>query len=327
MRLIRMTTILILGSAVLAMALLVAFVTQPVIVLDSTASNTVVSPERLKAHVRKLSEELAPRSYADTANLDRIAVYIGAEFAAAKGRVSEQPYTANGNTYRNVRALFGPAGGPRVVIGAHYDACQPLPGADDNASAVAGLIELAHLLGAAKLAVQVELVAFTLEEPPFFRSDAMGSAVHAAALKAEGVGVKAMINLEMIGYFSDQPGSQAFPHAAMSWIYPARGDFIAIVGNLDNIRLTRAVKHAMAADRGIPVRSITAPDWIPGIDYSDHLNYWKHGYPAVMITDTSFYRNKNYHTAADTWDTLDYARMSQVVRAVFRATLGLAAAR
>ncbi len=282
-----------------------------------------VSAERLQTHVKMLSETFSPRDYTHTENLDRAADYIKRAFEQAQGAVREQPYKANGKSYRNVRALFGPEKKERIVIGAHYDVCQPYPGADDNASGVAGLLELAHLLNKAALPLPVELVAYTLEEPPFFRSEAMGSAVHANSLKQQNVQVRAMFSLEMIGYFSDEPGSQHFPNPILRLFYPSRGNFIAVVGNFGQIGLVRKVKRAMRSTTLLPVHSINAPGWLPGIDFSDHLNYWRAGYPAVMITDTSFYRNENYHTAQDTAEKLDYNRMAKVVQAVYAAILNL----
>lgn len=298
--------------------LFLLLVTQPMSAPSlNTSATLTVSPARLQTHVRMLSETFTPRDYLNTENLDRAAQYIQQEFVQAQGRVSEQPYKANGRSYRNVLAQFGPTTGERIVIGAHYDVCQPYPGADDNASGVAGLLELAYLLGKTELAAPVELVAYTLEEPPFFRSEAMGSAVHANALKQQNVAVRAMLSLEMIGYFSDAPGSQQFPNPILKLFHPSQGNFIAVVGNFGQLGLVRKVKRTMRAAALLPVHSINAPGWLPGIDFSDHLNYWRAGYPAVMITDTSFYRNPNYHTAQDTAEKLDYNRMAKVVQAVF----------
>ncbi len=318
---------LIIANVVLwsVVAIVLLLITQPMSVpLPSDQQQLSVAIDRLKTHVQMLSETFSPRDYRNTENLDRTAKYIKRAFEQAQGRVSEQPYTANGKSYRNISALFGPQTNERIVIGAHYDACQPLPGADDNASGVAGLLELAPLLSQSALPLQIELVAYTLEEPPFFRTAVMGSAVHAATLKQQGIAVRAMFSLEMIGYFSDEPGSQDFPNPILKLFYPSRGNFIAIVGNFGQIGLVRKVKRAMRSTTLLPVHSITAPGWLPGIDFSDHLKYWEQGYPAVMITDTSFYRNENYHTAQDTLEKLDYNRMAKVVQAVYAAILELA---
>jgi Zn-dependent M28 family amino/carboxypeptidase len=201
-----------------------------------------------------------------------------------------------------------------VVVGAHYDAAGPYPGADDNASGVAGLLELAALLGKSDLSGTVELVAYPLEESPFFRTSQMGSAIHANALRQEGV----------VGYVTDADNTQQFPSALLSLFYPARGNFIAVVGKIGQGWLVRRVKKAMAQASSLPVYSLTAPRFLPGVDFSDHVNYWQAGYPAVMITDTAFYRNPHYHTGADTADTLDYQRMAQVVAGVYAAVKEMA---
>jgi Zn-dependent M28 family amino/carboxypeptidase len=178
------------------------------------------------------------------------------------------------------------------------------------------LIELAYLLGRNPPARTVELVAYTLEEPPHFRTSHMGSVRHARALAAARREVRLMVSLEMIGYFSDAAGSQSFPLPGMSLLYPSRGDFIALVGRFGDFGVTRRAKSLMAGATDLAVFSINAPGFIPGIDFSDHLSYWNEGFPALMVTDTAFYRNANYHRASDTDETLDYRRMAQVVQAV-----------
>jgi Zn-dependent M28 family amino/carboxypeptidase len=302
-----------------------ALVTQPLTSSARAAAAVTVEPARLELHVRMLSETFIPRDESHPAVLDQAAAYIRSELAQAGGRVSEQPYTLDGKTYRNVIAMFGPATHERIVVGAHYDSVAAnVPGADDNASGVAGLIELAYLLGQTLLPVQVELVAYTLEEGQHFRTQRMGSAVHARSLREQGVPVRAMFSLEMLGYFTDAPGSQRYPHPLMKLFYPAQGDFIAVVGKLDQPLIVRRVKQAMQGASPLPVYSINAPRSVPGIDFSDHRNYWDAGYDAVMITDTAFYRNPHYHTPQDTADTLDYARMGMVVQGVHAAVRALA---
>ncbi|HYO99877.1 MAG TPA: M28 family peptidase [Pyrinomonadaceae bacterium] len=300
-------------------------VTQPVMFDGAeSAGRLPVDAARLEAHVRMLSETLSPRDAGHPENLDRAAAYLRQEFERAKAAVvSEQPFEARGQTYRNVIASFGPRTNELVVVGAHYDTAGALPGADDNASGVAGLIELAYLLGRTPPAARVELVAFTLEEPPYFRSPLMGSAVHAASLRSQGFAVRAMLSLEMIGYFSAQPDSQQYPLSFLKAFYPSRGNFIAIVGKMDQGRTLRRVKKAMTGASPLPVYSINAPRSIPGVDFSDHLNYWNEGYDALMITDTAFYRNPHYHSSADTPETLDYERMASVVQGVYAAVLSL----
>lgn len=312
-------------AALAGLALLAAlplYLVQPLVRVPRGGPAPAVSPARLEAHVRALSA-VTPRDFQHPGNLDRAAAYVREELERAGGRVSYQEFQVNGATYRNVVADFGPDTRERVVVGAHYDAVGPHPAADDNASGVAGLIELAHLLGRGSLPVRVELVAYALEEPPFFRTPHMGSAVHAASLRRAGAEVKAMLSLEMIGYFSDAPGSQRFPLGLLRFLYPTEGSFIAVVGKVGQGSLVRRVKRAMRGSSPLPVHSLSAPRWVPGVDFSDHVNYWDAGYAAVMITDTAFYRNPHYHTADDTPDTLDYARMAQVVQGVHAAVLHL----
>jgi Zn-dependent M28 family amino/carboxypeptidase len=271
-----------------------------------------------------LADVLAPRSVAHPRNLEAAANYAAASMTEGGAAVSFQRYEVSAHEYRNVIAALGPDTPERVVVGAHYDAAGPFPGADDNASGVAGVIELARLLAGAPLARRVELVAYPCEEPPFFRTPFMGSMVHAASLRDEGVRVRAMIALEMIGYFSDQPGSQSFPTPLLKPFYPSRGNFITVVGKLGQGPLIRRVRRSMRRGSPLPVRTIQAPVAIPGVDFSDHASYWAAGFPAVMVTDTAFYRNPNYHTARDTPDTLDYPRMAMVVEGVRAAVLALA---
>ncbi|MBC8426785.1 M28 family peptidase [bacterium] len=303
-------------------ALAWALITQPLFLgggVDRGVVPPPVDPDRLRAHVRTLSEDFFPRDITHPENLDAAAGWITDELLLAGGRVHDQIYTVEGRDYRNVIARFGPADGERIVVGAHYDAFEEMPGADDNASAVAGLLELARLVGRERWPLTVELVAYSLEEPPKFRTPDMGSARHARGLRETGTEVRLMICLEMIGYFTDAPSSQSYPVSALKLIYPERGDFIAVIGKLGQGGVTRRVKSAMAAASPLPVVSMNAPASLPGVDFSDHLNYWAAGYDAVMITDTAFYRNPHYHEPTDTWGTLDYARMADVVRGVYAA--------
>ena len=299
------------------------WLTQPLLSRAKPNPVRTVDPARLEAHVRKLAVELAPRDVGHTENLVLAAAYISNEFKQSGAMVVEQPYRVEGDSFRNVIASFGPETPERIVVGAHYDTAGPLPGADDNASGVAGLLELARLFGSQPPAMRIELVAFCTEEPPYFRTTGMGSSVHAESLRKANVKVRAMFSLEMIGYFSDAGGSQHFPAGILAAFYPATGNFIGVVGRVSDGLLARRVKKAMGNAAPLPVYSISAPSFIPGIDFSDQLNYWNAGYDAVMITDTAFYRNQNYHTAQDTPEKLDYKRMAMVVEGVYAAVTDL----
>jgi Zn-dependent M28 family amino/carboxypeptidase len=280
-----------------------------------------VDPARLEAHVKRLSVDFHPRRYDRMDNIERTAQYITDELKAAGAAVSAQDIVVGGRTYRNVIARFGPASGPLLVIGAHYDSFDITHGADDNASAVAGLLELARLLGATPPARSIELVAYAFEEQPRPRGKSdMGSAWHAKSLRAAQRDVALMLSLEMIGFYTDAPKSQRFPAPGLSLLYPDQGNFIALVGKLSDYGTMRRVKSAMSGATSLPVHSINSPRRVPGIENSDHVNFWDADYPALMVTDTAYLRNPNYHKASDTWETLDYRRMAQVVQAVYAVT-------
>lgn len=295
-------------------------VTQPVFV-DTQAKPRLANSEHLKHRVEMLSAtilEQIPRAQ----QLDVRADFVFIELSRYGDDYSYQDYDVQGVRYRNIIAkIKGTENCGTYVIGAHYDTYDELPGADDNASGTSGLIELAKLFSDKPPKCDVQLVAYTLEEPPYFRSEHMGSYIHAKSLKDKGVDVKMMISLEMIGYFSDEADSQNYPVKGMQYLYSNKGDFISIVGDLSQIGLTRFLKKAMRRATDLPVYSINAPASVQGIDFSDHLNYWQFDYPAVMVTDTAFNRNKNYHTKDDTSEKLDYKRMAKVVDGVYYAVL------
>ncbi|MDJ0958359.1 MAG: M28 family peptidase [Arenicellales bacterium] len=313
----RKLCIRLIGAGCLAAILFLSWfvVTQPFVTTGSPGQTFSASAEKLKQHVYVLSQELPPRAHSAAA-LDITAAYIREQFKLYSGAVHDQTFEVQGETFRNVIAHFGPKTRERLVIGAHYDTAGGLPGADDNASGVAGLIEIARLLQHEAPAGTVELIAYTLEEPPFFRTPHMGSAVHASSLHENGVEVKLMISLEMIGYFDDRPGSQSYPSPILAPFYPDTGNFIAVVGNLGQLGVVRRTKQIMRGASPLPVYSLNGPSSIPGVDFSDHLNYWRYDFPAIMVTDTAFYRNPAYHSIGDTADRLDYFRMAQVVEGV-----------
>jgi len=245
------------------------------------------------------------------------------EFKKLSCQITVQPFTINGDEYKNIICSFGTEFTERIVVGAHYDVFGPFPGADDNASGVAGLLELGRLISETKpkLTKRIDLVAYSLEEPPFFRTEYMGSYMHARSLSHERVHVALMVCLESIGYFSHTPNSQKFPLPFLRWFYPDTGNFIVVVGKWGQSQPVKKIRTLMSQASGIHVDSIIAPPFLPGIDFSDHLNYWKCGYHAVMITDSAFYRNPNYHQPGDTMDTLDFHAMAEVIKGVYWAII------
>ena len=317
MRIIRRLFRTVLTLAVFAGGLW-AVITQPFTLPSNISLSIEADASRLERHVRMLAAELAQRSD-DAAALEVSRDYIF-EQLSHYGEPQLQTFDVKGIEYSNVVLKLGSERQPPIVVGAHYDSYNGLPGADDNASGVAGLLELARLISESNNRLDVELVAFALEEPPYFHTQDMGSAHHAASTSGD---VELMICLEMIGYFRDAPGSQTYPLRWLKHLYSSRGDFIAIVGRLSEISAVRTIKSAFSATVDLPTRSLNFLPIVPGMGLSDHSSYWARDINAVMITDTAFQRNPNYHTLDDTPDTLDYSRMANVVTGTFAALLAL----
>ncbi len=276
-----------------------------------------VDPAALRSHVEALVTRFGPRAFEHPENLERAAAFLAGALRSAGAAVSEQTYRVGDRTYRNVLAELGPDTPERIVV-AHYDTAGDQPGADDDASGVAGLLELARLLAASPPPVRVVLAAYANEEPPSFGTEQMGSAVHARALADRDVRVRVMISLEMIGVFSDAKGSQRYP-AVVGWSYPSTANFVAVVGKWGQGNTVRDVAAGLRAGSPLPVETLSAPTFLAGVDFSDHRSFWAKGYEAVMVTDTAFFRNPRYHTPEDRPDTLDYARMAEVVKGVHSA--------
>jgi hypothetical protein len=279
------------------------------------------SPARMKQDVEALCRYM--RHSHNMQDLNASADYIRKAFEATGLKVEEQRFDIEGRTYRNLMVSFGPPQAARYVVGAHYDVQGNQPGADDNASGVAGLLELARLLQANKPNLQhrLDLVAYTLEEHPY---PTQGSRIHARSLYDGHVPVKGMISLEMIGFYSDEPGSQQYPIKALKWLYPDRGNFIGVIGyGGQALGMVRKTGKALRTYGDIPVRSLYSPINTAGLDRSDHSSFSNLGYPAVMVTDTANYRNPHYHQKSDTVDKLDFAKMAEVVKGVYGFTQAL----
>ena len=257
---------------------------------------------RLRLHVAALA------AGERNTDLETPARYIEAAFTRIGLHPQSQEFLSGGRKVRNIEAGAG-----NIVVGAHYDTVPGSPGADDNASGVAVLLELAALLK--DDALPVRFVAFANEEVPYFSGPEMGSWTYARRARERGERIDAMLSLEMLGYYRDAPGSQRYP-PPLGWFYPDRADFVAFVGDLGSRDL---VRKAIAAFRKHPFPSegVAAPSFIPGVTWSDHWSFRQHGYAAIMVTDTAFNRYPHYHLPSDTPDRLDYERMARV-------TLGLA---
>ena len=257
--------------------------------------------EQLRRHVAELAKSER------NSDLESPGRYIE---NALRAKAQSQYFESGGRRVRNIEVGSG-----AIVVGAHYDTVPGSPGADDNASGVAVLLELAGMFAGEGLPIR--FVAFANEEMPYFLTEEMGSSAWAKRAREGGEPVRAMFSLEMLGYYRDAAGSQSYP-APLGLFYPDRGDFIAFVGDLGARGLVRSSVLSFRKNAQFPSEGVSAPALIPGVTWSDHWSFRKHGFPAIMLTDTAFYRYPHYHLPSDTPDRLDYERMARV-------TLGLAA--
>lgn len=272
---------------------------------------------RVKNDLISITETQKSRNYKNIATLDTIADYIKIELTKVCDSVSYQKYEVDGNIYKNVIGSIRTNNKERIIIGAHYDVFGNQEGADDNASGISGLLELARLLSKENLKYRIEFVAYTLEEPPFFRTEKMGSYIHANNLFKNRIPVKGMICLETIGYYNEEPNSQEYPIPGMSLKYGNTADFITIVQNKKRGEFSKQIESLMMNQNLIKTKSFKGSTLLPGIDFSDHLNYWNLDYDAVMVTNTAFYRNKNYHKKGDKLETLDIKKLSLVIEQLY----------
>lgn len=272
----------------------------------------------LYQHVEVLAEEISERSIGSYSRLEKAADYIHDSLEELGYSVREQVYKMQ-QDYRNVIAeVPGTAADKEIiVVGAHYDTVIGTPGADDNASGVAALLELARMCKNVRFKRTVRFVAFSLEEPPVFRTEFMGSRVYARRARQIGENIVAMLCLESVGFYTDVEGSQDYPLPLMSLFYPKQGNFVAVVGNFGSRDLVNKVEGNIKESCQVPVETLVSPSIVPGVDFSDHASFWEEDYPAVMITDTAMYRNPNYHRITDTIKTLDFETLSELVKGLF----------
>ena len=277
----------------------------------------------LYQHVKFLTELRPFRNHRNRDSLDQVCDYLQQAFGQYGLENEEQPYMVNGLAYRNVIATYNSAKQRRLIVGAHYDVCGDRPGADDNASAVAGLLESARLVAASKpdLDYRIDFVAYSLEEPPYYGTQDMGSYVHANSIKNVKEDLIGMINFEMIGFFSDQ--DQYYPVPELAAVYPKKADFIAVVGKHEYHDFNQRIFHLMKTNAKIDIQLIDDPMVEDLAGMSDQQSYWKFDIPALMINDTSFLRNPHYHRMSDDIDTLNFDRMQEVVSCTYNAIAGL----
>lgn len=286
--------------------------------------------ETIEQNARRIVETLAgdypSRHGTNPAALHGAASFIEKEFSSLGYEVHAQSYTADGVQVRNlmVEKRGKQPEKPCIIVGAHYDTVAGTPGADDNASGVAGLIELSRLLKDYPNQRTITFAAFPHEEPPYSFTQQMGSRQYARQLKEKGKAIAAMLTLEMLGY-AGEGFKQLYPAPLLRFLgkYPKDGNFIALVSNLRSGRILAMVREAMRARGLVGVESLRAPGFIPPLFLSDHSSFWKFGYPAIMITDTAFLRNPHYHGSTDKANTLNYRFMANVIETVHDALLAL----
>lgn len=307
-------------AALFVYAVIGLVLTGPVVVRPPRLTlETVVSADRLRADVNRLTADFGPRDFRHGEDLGLAAAWIADELRAAGLEVEERPYQLREGRFVNVVARRPGADPSRgaIVVGAHYDTVRGSPGANDNASGVAALLELARTLPAEPSATTQYFVAFATAEPPFFGSDDMGSARFARSLVDAGVTVELMVSLDSVGYYSDARNTQSYPWSALGIFYPERGNFLAVVGDMQSGDALRTAKTGLSMPRGVDLK-IESIRW-PGaarIMLSDHLSFRRLDLPAVLVTDTGYLRDPAFHARGDTPERLDYERLADVVRAM-----------
>ncbi|MCI0732721.1 MAG: M28 family peptidase [Methylococcaceae bacterium] len=277
-----------------------------------------ITPDRLRSHVHTLASEIGERNVFKPKALHEAEDYITRTWRQQGYLVTRQAYEVQGVECANLEVTRTGSAAPdeMILIGAHYDSVNGSPGANDNGSGVAALLELSRLFANHSPDVSVRFVAFVNEEPPFFYWGEMGSAVYAKAARARGDRIRFMASVETIGYYSESPGSQNYP-PLFKYFYPDRGNFISFVSNLGSRAVMREAARAFRAGSSFPIQHVATFSWIPGVAWSDHLCFWRQGYRAFMVTDTAFYRYRFYHTPYDTADQLCYEPFAQCCNGLF----------
>jgi Zn-dependent M28 family amino/carboxypeptidase len=281
--------------------------------------------ERIREHVVTLAGTIGERNVFRPEALAAARDYIGAVFAEQGYRVDRQMYEAKGVCCANLEAtLLGGAKPEQVLLlGAHYDSVAGSPGANDNGSGVAALLEIAGLFAGTSPALTVRFVAFVNEEPPFFVTWRQGSAVYAKAARQRGDDIRLMVSLETMGCYLDAPGSQRYP-PLLRRFYPDRGNFLALISDFRSLPTARHMARVFRAHSDFPLEYAGLFRWFPGVAWSDHLSFWRQGYRAVMATDTAYQRYRYYHTSEDTPDKVNMPKLAEATVALSRCCTAMA---
>jgi hypothetical protein len=282
--------------------------------LPALSSDEAALRDALRSDIEALAGRIGDRSTHAPDGLARAARHVEDRLSEVGYEVRRQTFHAASVECQNLEVELGGAKAPAeiVVIGAHYDSLPATSGADDNASGAAALIVLARAFAGRRPGRTLRFVAFANEEPPHFQTRDMGSVHYARRMRERKETVHAMLSIESIGYYSVAEDSQRYPFP-LGLFYPERGDFVAFVGNLSSRELVRHVVESFRRNQRFPSEGAAAPEFVPGVGWSDHWSFWREGYSALMVTDTAPFRNPGYHQAADDVDSLDYERMARVV--------------
>ena len=270
----------------------------------------------LRNDVEILAGQIGERNMIHYRQLNAAVDFIENSFSKTGLHPRRDTYELDGLACHNIEIEIRGTRPDIVLIGAHYDSVFGGPGANDNGSGVAALLALARRFSGKSTSSTLRFVAFVNEEPPYFQTSRMGSFVYASRCKARGDKIAAMISLETIGCFSDAPNSQRYPSPGLGVFYPTIGNFIGFVGNLHSRSLLRSALSIFRGQRKLPSEGASLPSFIPGVSWSDQWSFWKHGYPAIMVTDTAPFRYPHYHMSTDTPNKLDYDRFALVVSGV-----------
>lgn len=279
----------------------------------------------LATHINKLAANIGERNIAHYNSLQAAAGYIETTLRGLGYKVKTYEYSVGDKKVKNIEAQITgiKVSAENVIVGAHYDSAPGTPGANDNGSGTAAVLELARLLKNSKPNRTIRFVLFANEEPPYFQTPRMGSLVYAQQLRHQHLNVTAMLSLETIAYYSDAKASQHYP-VGVGASYPDVGNFIGFVGDTDSAPLVRRAVELFKRASSFPIQELAAPAAIPGIGFSDQWSFWQNGYRAIMVTDTAPFRYPHYHSPSDTPDKVDLNKTARVVAGVKQVILGLA---
>ena len=280
--------------------------------------------DKLRQHVYQLADEIGERNIFHPAALIKASKYIQQIWREQGYSVVIHEYLVRNVLSQNLEVTSFGQRKPNqfLLIGAHYDSVIGSPGANDNGSGVAAMLELSRMFKDKVTQHSIRFAGFVNEEPPFFYSGEQGSQIYAKMARERGDQIKLMISLETIGYYRSEAGSQNYP-PLFRFFYPDRGDFIAFVSNLRSRKVMRKLASSFRASSDFPSEHVATFSGVPGVSWSDHASFWSQGYPALMVTDTAFYRYPHYHSPTDTSEKLHYDKLAQVTQGLFKAICSL----